>query len=204
MQHTKTGTGDYLILVHGALADETMWYPHIESLRFDYEIIAVTQRHFSGEDEGGFGLNTHADDLATFLSNLCEQKKAHIVGWSYGADVILNMLIRHSIDLSSIFLYEPGCPGCLSSADIDLWTSDANNMFGRVFEYFLQNDLESAVKALIDGSGNKKGYFMSQPEAVKTQQIKKSKTLAYHSRFAQNNLSSKNTTKAMGFQAIDK
>ncbi|MGC1309130.1 MAG: alpha/beta hydrolase [Phormidesmis sp.] len=179
MQYTRIGTGDYLVLVHGALADEKMWYPHIESLRFEYEAIAVTQRHFGGADEGGFGLNTHADDLAAFFSHLCKQKKVHTVGWSYGADVILNMLVRHSVDLSNIFLYEPGYPGCLSSADMDLWTSDANSMFGRVFDYFSQGDLESAVEALIDGSGNKKGYFMSQPEKVKMQQIEKSKTLAY-------------------------
>ena len=38
MQYTRIGTGDYLILVHGALADEKMWYPHIESLRFEYEV----------------------------------------------------------------------------------------------------------------------------------------------------------------------
>lgn len=179
MKYTKAGSGEYLILVHGALTDETMWVPHIEYLKSDYEVIAITLRHFGDKEEGGFGLNTHADDLASFLEDLGKEKPINIVGWSYGADVILNMLTRHTVDLKGIFLYEPGFPGCLSEQDMNAWLSDANAIFGKVYEYFSQGQARLAVEALVDGSGNRQGYFMNQPDMVRELQLAKADTLAF-------------------------
>ena len=178
MKHTKIGTGDYLVLVHGALTDETMWLPHREHLQSDYEVVAITQRHFADAAEGGFGLNTHADDLASFLCDLAGEKPVFVVGWSYGADVVLNMLVRHSIDLAGALLYEPGFPGCLTEEEMDAWLADANAMFGKVFEHFSQGRLGLAVETMIDGSGNKPGYFLNQDPGVRDQQLAKANTLA--------------------------
>lgn len=177
MRYMRTGKGDFLVLVHGALADEQMWYPHIEILKNNYEVVAVSQRHFSGPDNGSFGLNTHAYDLAEFIIPLSDEKPVYIAGWSYGADVVLNMLIRHKVDLSGVFLYEPGFPGCLSGNKMEQWASDANNMFAPVFGFLSEGNPEKAVEAMIDGSGRRKGYFMNQPGELKAQQIEKSGTL---------------------------
>ncbi len=48
-----------------------------------------------------------------------------------------------------------------------------------VFAEFHRGDLPSAVVSLIDGSGNRKGYFQSQSEVVRELQLAKSYTLAY-------------------------
>ncbi|MDE1462196.1 alpha/beta fold hydrolase [Spartinivicinus poritis] len=182
MKYIKQGSGEYLILVHGALTDATMWLPHINHLKADYEVISVTLRYFNGEDEdkGDFGLNTHANDLAELLAKLSTDKPINIVGWSYGADVVLNMLLQHKVEnISGIFLYEPGFPGCLAEQEMEMWLSDANTMFGKVFKHFSEGKLELAVETLIDASGNKQGYFKSQHLAIRELQLSKAYTLAY-------------------------
>ncbi|MCX4029377.1 alpha/beta hydrolase [Endozoicomonas sp. SM1973] len=180
MKYITEGSGEYLILVHGALTDATMWLPHINHLKSDYEVISVTLRYFNGEDKGSFGLNTHASDLAELLAKLFTEKPINIVGWSYGADVVLNMLLRYKVEnVSGIFLYEPGFPGCLPEQEIEMWLSDANAMFGRVCKYFSEGKLELAVEVLIDASGNKQGYFKNQHLAIRELQLSKAYTLAY-------------------------
>ncbi|MDW6004207.1 alpha/beta fold hydrolase [Vibrio mangrovi] len=179
MNYIQKGSGDYLVLVHGALTDSSMWLPHIQYLASDFDVIAVSLRHFEQPDEGGFGLNTHAADLAKLLSDLPENKPINIVGWSYGADVVLNMLVSEPLPLSSVFLYEPGYPGCLAEKDMEIWQQDANMMFGSVFAHYSAGNLELAVESLIDGSGNHPGYFAAQEPAVKALQLAKAYTLAH-------------------------
>ncbi|AIA75797.1 alpha/beta hydrolase [Halomonas campaniensis] len=179
MDYFQEGTGEYLVLVHGALTDGAMWLPHIEYLKGDYEVVSVTLRHFGKPCSGGFGLNTHANDLAELLSSLAKDKPINIVGWSYGADVIINMLVTHDLALSNVFLYEPGYPGCLQGEKMDAWQSDANAMFSPVFENFHAGNMQLAVEHLIDGSGNRKGYFSTQDESIQALQISKAYTLTH-------------------------
>ncbi|MCC4262856.1 alpha/beta hydrolase [Oceanimonas baumannii] len=179
MKYTQQGNGDYLVLVHGALADGAMWHKHMALLAPYFELVSVTLRHFDEGDTGGFGLNTHADELAALVNELARHKPVKIVGWSYGADVVLNALAKQDFPVSGVFLYEPGYPGCLQESELNTWQQDANAMFGQVFEEFSHGNLEQAVASLIDGSGNKQGYFQSQPCSVQEAQLAKRHTLAH-------------------------
>ncbi len=75
-----------------------------EALASKFDVIAVTLRHFDEGDIGGFGLNTHADDLIELLNELDERKPVHIVGWSYSADVVLNALVKQDFSVEKVFL----------------------------------------------------------------------------------------------------
>lgn len=177
MEYIQEGNGEYLILVHGALTDGSMWLEHIEHLKSDFDVISVTLRNFNESDIEGFGLNTHADDLSALIQELTKIKPVNIVGWSYGADVILNALAKNDLPISKTVVYEPGFPGCLQEQDMSTWQSDANNMFGPVFEHFSVGNLNMAVESLIDGSSNKKGYFKYQKKEVQELQLAKKNTL---------------------------
>ena len=179
MKLIQQGTGDYLVLVHGALADRFMWLPHIKQLESDFEVISVSLRHFEGQDTGGFGLNTHAEDLTQLLQELPQHKPINLVAWSYGADVVLNALVNTPLPIAKIFLYEPGYPGCLQGETLESWQADANSMFGPVFEHVANGHLERAVEALIDASANKIGYFQSQSNTAKDLQLAKAHTLTH-------------------------
>lgn len=179
MKYIQRGNGDYLILVHGALTDSSMWLSHINNLEADFDVIAVTLRHFDEDDSGGFGLNTHAEDLTDLLTELARHKPVNIVGWSYGADVVLNALAKQDLPAEKVFLYEPGYPGCLQESELNSWQLDANAMFGQVFEHFSNGNIERAVESLMDASGKSQGYFQSQSKAAKELQLSKGYTLAY-------------------------
>jgi pimeloyl-ACP methyl ester carboxylesterase len=179
MKCIRSGNGDYLVLVHGALTDYSMWNDHLEYLAPDFEVVSITLRCFDESDVGSFGLNTHAEDLAKLVNELPKDKPVNIVGWSYGADVVLNALAKQELSVSKVFLYEPGYPGCLQEPHLSAWQLDANKMFGPVFEHFSNSNLEKAVELLIDGSGNKQGYFQNQSKTAKELQLAKSYTLVH-------------------------
>ena len=179
MKYKREGNGDYLVLVHGALTDSSMWNDHLAYLTADFEVVSLTLRCFDEGDVEGFGLNTHADNLAELVNQLSEDKAVNIVGWSYGADVVLNALVKHDLSVAKVFLYELGYPGCLQEPELGAWQLDANKMFGPVFEHFSSGNLAQAVESLIDGSGNEQGYFHGQSEAVKALQLAKKYTLSY-------------------------
>ncbi|ASG01687.1 MULTISPECIES: alpha/beta fold hydrolase [Vibrio] len=179
MKYIREGSGDYLVLVHGALTDSSMWNDHLEYLSTDFEVVLITLRCFDENDVGGFGLNTHAEDVAKLVNELSKDKPVNIVGWSYGADVVLNALVKQDLPVSKVLLYEPGYPGCLQEPYLSAWQLDANKMFGPVFEYFSNGNLEKAVELLIDGSGNKQGYFQNQSKKVRELQLAKSYTLVH-------------------------
>ncbi|AJQ96849.1 alpha/beta fold hydrolase [Gynuella sunshinyii] len=178
IDYLNAGSGELIVLVHGALADKRMWIPHMNLLQDKYEVLSLTQRHFDGQSQGPFGLNTHAQDLAEFLGNqFSTHSRIHLIGWSYGADVVLNTLTQHALPVSSAMVYEPGFPGCVNETDMALLGSDAQQMFGPVFSAVAEGQLDKAVEALIDGSGNQTGYFHSQPEVLKKQQLELANTL---------------------------
>lgn len=179
MQCTREGSGNYLVLVHGALTDCSMWNDHLEYLTSDFEVVSITLRCFDESDVEGFGLNTHATDLAKLVNELSKDKSVNIVGWSYGADVVLNALVKQVLPVSKAFLYEPGYPGCLQEPHLSAWQLDANKMFGPIFDQLSNDNLEKAVESLVDGSGNKQGYFQNQSKAVKALQLAKSGTLKH-------------------------
>lgn len=179
MKMIREGSGDCLVLVHGTLTDNSMWGNHLEYLSSDFEVVSITLRCFDESDVGNFGLNIHAADLEKLVNGISKDKSVNIVGWSYGADVVLNALAKKDLPVSKAFLYEPGYPGCLQEPHLSAWQLDADTMFGPVFEHFANGDFEKAVELLIDGSGNKQGYFQNQSKKVKELQLAKSYTLTY-------------------------
>ena len=169
-----------VLFVHGALADERMWREHIKLLDSGFDAGAVTLRHFGehgASDRGDFGMNTHADDLAGHIQGLAVHGPVHVVAWSYGADVALNTLVRHSGHIASLMVYEPGYPGSLTEEEMHAFGQDAASMFGQVFSLDAEGLARQAAEALVDKSRNKAGYFASQPEAVRQQQLDNVHTL---------------------------
>ena len=67
----QAGSGEPLLLIHGALANHTLWLEHIEQLSRHYTVYAPTLRHFGEAGKNGpFGLETHASDLLALLEQL--------------------------------------------------------------------------------------------------------------------------------------
>ncbi|WP_249255380.1 hypothetical protein [Vibrio cidicii] len=111
-----------------------------------FDVVSVTLSHFDNDESLSFGLNSHAQELCERVKKLVSDKPVNVVGWSYGADVVLNMIATSQLPLSKVFLYEPGYPGCVQEDEMKTWVADAESMFEPVFNHVNQGNLSSAVR----------------------------------------------------------
>ncbi|WP_444916761.1 alpha/beta fold hydrolase [Microbulbifer sp. JMSA003] len=179
ISYSQEGQGEPIVFVHGALADARMWQEHCKILSKEFKVISFTQRHFGNphsRSEGPFGIDTHTKDLIRLIETL-DVGPIHLVGWSYGADVSLNAVVKAPQLFKSLYLYEPGYPGYLCADAMAGYQCDAKVMFTEVFKATADNHLDTATKQLIDGSGNRAGYFSQQPLKYRVQQLDNAFTL---------------------------
>ena len=103
------GDGQPVVFVHGSLSDSRNWDQHRGMITAQFRMIAPTQRYFGvspwPDDGRNFSIQTHADDLAAFISAL-RLDPVVIVGHSYGGAVSLAMAVRRPELVDRLFLYE--------------------------------------------------------------------------------------------------
>jgi len=180
LEYFERGRGEPIVFVHGAPSDHRLWLPHCSPFSARYRAIAYTQRYFGfGEwsrDWPPFGVRTHADDLVALLRHVGEA--AHVVAWSYGAHVALTAASEEPGLFRSLFVYEPGVPTFVTNAnELEEIAVDAKLMFEPVFAAVECGDNEAAVRALLDGSGQTRGYFESQPAERRRVQLDNARVL---------------------------
>lgn len=167
LPYAETGHGTPVVFLHGGASDHRIWNQHLAIVGRRHRAIAYTQRYFGTCDwpPGGppFGVQTHADDLVAFLRAL-DAGPAHLVAWSYAGHIALHTALSHPELVRSAFIYEPGVPSYVTDpAELSELQSDAGAMFGPIVEAVQRGDHQHAVRLLLDGSGQREGYFASQP-----------------------------------------
>jgi pimeloyl-ACP methyl ester carboxylesterase len=183
LDYAAEGQGPTVVFLHGALADYRMWNPHRAAIAAHYRAISYTQRYFGAapwaSDWPPFGIETHSNDLVHFLQKLAV-RAVHLVAWSYAGHIALNVALLHPELISSLFIYELGVPTYVTDpAELDAFASDANAMFAPIFEAVQdRGNNEEGVRRLLDGSGQRRGYFDSQPSARKDLQMANARTMA--------------------------
>ena len=109
LHYIEQGSGEPIVFVHGAPHDLRAWEPVKETIAKRYRFIAYSQRYFGTEpwpDEGkNFGVATHADDLAKFIT-LLNAGPVHLVGWSYGGLVSVTAALSDPSLVRSLILYD--------------------------------------------------------------------------------------------------
>ncbi|MCS4253062.1 pimeloyl-ACP methyl ester carboxylesterase [Rhodococcus erythropolis] len=103
------GSGPTVVLVHGFSLDHRMWHSQIEALGSGFRVVAYDLRGF-GQSGPGDGYASHLDDLIALLDAL-HIDKAHLVGLSLGANVVLAAAASRPDRVSSLALISPGLPG---------------------------------------------------------------------------------------------
>jgi pimeloyl-ACP methyl ester carboxylesterase len=108
--------GEPVLLIHGFTVNiETQWAPVLEALAKDYKVIAMDCRGHGGSekphDPGKYGLEM-ARDAVRLLDHL-KIDKAHVVGYSMGASITLQVAARYpqrvrTATLGGMGLPEPG------------------------------------------------------------------------------------------------
>jgi pimeloyl-ACP methyl ester carboxylesterase len=96
MYYEIHGTGDPLVLLHGAFATIDLWGSVLETLAEDHQVIAVElQGHGHTADiDRPFSYEQFAEDVAGLMAHL-GIAQADVVGYSMGANTGLRLAMQH-------------------------------------------------------------------------------------------------------------
>jgi pimeloyl-ACP methyl ester carboxylesterase len=110
LPYVEQGTGEPVVLVHGAFSDLRIWEPLRHHFAERYRVIAYNQRYFGTtawpDDGRNFSPSTHADDLAKLIRAL-NLGPVHLVTRSYGGLVATKMALENRSLVRSLTLHEP-------------------------------------------------------------------------------------------------
>jgi pimeloyl-ACP methyl ester carboxylesterase len=118
LQYVDRGSGQPVVFVHGGLSGPSAWYPVRDEIakNYPYRFITYTQRYYGTapwpDDGQKFGVATHAEDLAQFITSL-DAGPVHLVGWSYGGAVATTAALKNPSLVRSLILYEAAIPSVL-------------------------------------------------------------------------------------------
>jgi pimeloyl-ACP methyl ester carboxylesterase len=181
LSYEDEGDGQPVVFVHGSISDARNWTDHREMITPQFRMIALTQRYFGlspwSDDGRNFSIQTHADNLAAFISALRLDPVA-IVGHSYGGAVSLAMAVKHPELVDRLFLYE-----CSQSTFVDESDAFSQATNERVDVLLAgkaavnRGDFDAALKILMDGVNDRAGDFQQLPHGVRSIMQQNGRTL---------------------------
>lgn len=106
-------TGEPVVLVHGNVSSGVFWHPTMAALPDRYRPLAPDLRGFGRTEalpvDATRGLRDHSEDLLSYLRAL-GLGPVHLVGWSMGGGVVLQLLRDHPELVRSLTLVNPVSP----------------------------------------------------------------------------------------------
>jgi len=111
MAYRELGSGETIVLVHGAGTDYRTWNALLESPPAGFRLVAVSRRHYYPErwdGKGGqFSTKQHVEDLAAFIEAL-GAGPLHLVGHSLGGTIAVRMAQARPELVKKLVLMEGG------------------------------------------------------------------------------------------------
>lgn len=172
LAYVEQGHGVPVIFVHGAGAiDLRTWEPQLEFFAEQFRVIAYSRRYhypnaWSGDGSDIDSMPVDADDLAALIRAL-DLGRAHLIGHSYGAEIVLRLAVEHPDMIRTLVVEEPALvswlvtlPGASETvAEFAAAMLPAKNA--------VQNgDLEEGVRLFVDAAVGR-GLFEQLPASVK-------------------------------------
>lgn len=109
----RPGDGETVVLVHGNVSSSLFWQPLMLELPADLRAVAIDLRGFGGSEtlpvDATRGVRDFSDDIASVLDEL-GIRDAHLVGWSLGGGVVLQLLLDRPDLVASVTLESPVSP----------------------------------------------------------------------------------------------
>ncbi|KJS53026.1 alpha/beta hydrolase [Streptomyces rubellomurinus subsp. indigoferus] len=106
-------TGEPVVLVHGNVSSSVFWHPTMAALPTRYRPLAPDLRGFGGTEplpvDATRGLRDHSEDLLSYVRALA-LGPVHLVGWSMGGGVVLQLLRDQPDLVRSLTLVNPVSP----------------------------------------------------------------------------------------------
>ena len=109
--------GPPVVFIHGNVSSAAFFTDTMAALSPRFHALAIDLRGFGDAEalpvDATRGLRDFSDDLRALLTHAelgAEGKKAHLVGWSAGAGVIMQYAVDHPNDVASLTLLAPMSP----------------------------------------------------------------------------------------------
>jgi esterase len=149
------GQGTPIVFIHGVMNDYRTFGPQLAGLTSSHRVIAVSLRHSYPEQWNGEGADysfeQHAADVAALIRKL-NLGKVHLVGWSRGGAVVIEIAKAHPdllrtlvMEDGSIFMPVEETPESRKAAEF------IANLFKTLRENLKAGDNNKAAEAFVDG-----------------------------------------------------
>jgi proline-specific peptidase len=107
------GDGEPVLLIHGLGSKKEAWIGQTKPLAEHFKVIRFDNRGAGKSDrpDGPYTMEIFADDINAFMESL-EIEKSHIIGWSLGAMIVQNFILKypHRVDKMVLINTNYGTP----------------------------------------------------------------------------------------------
>jgi pimeloyl-ACP methyl ester carboxylesterase len=160
----QAGSGQALVLVHGAWSARNTWDPVFQKLATRFHVIRYDRRGYGESQRPGVGPSEHVMDLLALIRTL-RLERVILVGNSLGALIAIRMALRASELVSIVVAHEPPMLGLLEHG---------SPLEGRVYEALARalNAASSgnhrlAAQLYVEGMASAPGTWEYLPEDMK-------------------------------------
>jgi pimeloyl-ACP methyl ester carboxylesterase len=180
IDHADVGRGDTLVFVHGAISDHRIWQPQLEALSASFRCIAPTQRYFGPapwpERPPRAWREVHVADLIALLECLGPDP-VHLVGSSYGGEVVLAAAARRPDRVLSILVNEPTVTSIVTNAgDLAVLQREREDAAAAV-RALQAGDATQATRLFAEWTARLPGCFGDVPAHLQTIFLDNARTL---------------------------
>ena len=181
LAYVEEGHGPTVVLVHGSVADMRSWDRQRALLARHFRVVAYSQRYFgTGPWDPAWpkiGVQQQSDDLAAFIRSL-GAGPVHLVGWSSGGTVAINVSLQHPQLVKDAFVYEPPMMSVITEpTERQTISDDRAEAFGPVVQDLRAGDTSKAVRDVLDAAQGRRGALDSWPASVQAVAMDNARTL---------------------------
>jgi pimeloyl-ACP methyl ester carboxylesterase len=134
--YAVTGTGEPVVLVHGGDANSEHWSFQVHALLDQYQVILLDSRGHGRSPYNGEPLTYTqlADDVLALL-DLLGIERAHLVGWSDGGIIGIDLALRHPERLRKVVAFG-------ANADLTGYRTDTGDEVAIIYAFGAINDAD--------------------------------------------------------------
>lgn len=180
--YDRTGSGEPVVLTHGAFSDGRTWAALTERLSDRFEVVTWDRRGHSrsGDGQGPGSFREDALDLAALIEQL-GLAPALVIGSSAGGSVVLNLVTTRPELVKMALVNEPVPLGILrlgGDADLIELLEHEQHMADHAEQLIAQGEPREAARYFIDEIAVGAGAFDSFPEELQDILVANAHTLS--------------------------